>query len=440
MSLKLQQDIKTSLKLNLAITQSIKTLQLSSQELEQYIENQILENPFLAKEEIEEEKQTYYPKERAKNLHSDYNEISNIESEISLKEHIIRQIPYVIDKTNIIIAEYLTDFLDESGYLKLDLNEASQILKVELNLLEQILSHLQSLDPSGIFARSLQECLKIQLKDKGIYNLSWQKLLDNLDLVATKNIHKLSKLLKTDIQATNNMIDAIKKLEPKPARNFCTKNISIKIPDIHILLDEKGEIIVYSNKDLNPKLSVNKDYYTQVAQKISSENDKNLISEMYKNASNVSKSVEMRGKTILAVAKAISKEQEEFFKRGIMYLKPLTLSKIASITGYDESTISRATSNKYAATPYGVLEMKYFFSSGVKSKYSKDEVSSHKVKELIKTIINDEDKTSPLSDDEIALLLKQFNVIAARRTVAKYREAIKIPSSSKRRINKIATL
>jgi RNA polymerase sigma-54 factor len=199
-------------------------------------------------------------------------------------------------------------------------------------------------------------------------------------------------------------------------------------------LDENGEVFASSNREVNPVVVVNKEYYARMSEKLSVENDKNLISEMYRSANNVAKSVEMRAKTILIVANAISKEQEEFFKRGIMYLKPLTLSRIAEITGYDESTISRATSNKYASTPYGVLDMKYFFSSGVKSKYSKEEVSSHKVKEIIKTLINDEDKRAPLSDEEIATQLRQFNIIAARRTVAKYREAIKIPPSSKRRL------
>jgi RNA polymerase sigma-54 factor len=434
-SQQIRQDLKTSLRLNSALTQSIKTLQLSSQELEDYIEVQILENPFLSKEDNEEEIENLYDKRvSSKNYEGNFDEISNIESEISLKEHVLRQIPYVIEEDNLLIAQYLTDFLDDNGYLKLDLKDASKILKVELELLENILEQLQMLDPSGVFARSLEECIKIQLQDKNIYSDTHKVILEHINIIATGDIQKLTKLAKLDIESTRKIVQDIKLVEPKPGRNFCPKNVAVKIPDVYIRLDENGEVFASSNREVNPVVVVNKEYYARMSEKLSVENDKNLISEMYRSANNVAKSVEMRAKTILIVANAISKEQEEFFKRGIMYLKPLTLSRIAEITGYDESTISRATSNKYASTPYGVLDMKYFFSSGVKSKYSKEEVSSHKVKEIIKTLINDEDKRAPLSDEEIATQLRQFNIIAARRTVAKYREAIKIPPSSKRRL------
>lgn len=434
----LRQEIKTSLKLTASMTQSIKTLQLSSQELDAYISNELQENPFLIKEEPEEEIGKLYDKRiSTKNRETslDYDFISNIESKISLKEHLLMQISTVIaDPNEKLIGGYITDLLDENGYLHTQSLEIAEHLKIPEKMVEDIILQLQKLDPSGVYARGLSECLKIQLQEQGAYNQIFSLIMDNLQLVANGENQKLAKICKIEASEMISYIRCLKKLEPKPGRNFSPEIVNFKIPDVKIMVSDKGELVIISNKESMPALYANKEYYKEIKNKITKIEEQNLTSDMMKNATNIAKAVEMRSKTIILVAEALAKEQEEFFRRGVLYLKPLTLAKIAEMTGHNESTISRATSNKYIETPYGVLEMKYFFSSGVRSKYSKEEVSSHKVKELIKTLIDDEDKARPMSDDELAIMLKQFNIIIARRTIAKYREAIKIPTSSKRKI------
>ncbi len=434
----LRQEVKTSLKLTASMTQSIKTLQLSSEELDAYISQELQENPFLIKEEIQNEESNLYDKRistKNRETHINYDFISNIESEINLKEHLLMQIATTIHKPQEkLIASYITDLLDENGYLHTSSLEIASQLKIPEKLVENIISQLQKLDPTGVYARSLSECLKIQLIEQNSYNQILSLILDNLQLVASGEIQKLARICKIDAKEITNYISQIKKLEPKPGRNFSREIVNVKIPDVKISLSNAGELVISSNKEAMPVLYANKNYYKEIKDKIIKSEEQDTTSEMIKKATNVARAVEQRSKTIILVAEALAKEQEEFFKRGVLYLKPLTLAKIAEITGHNESTISRATSNKYIETPYGVLEMKYFFSSGVKSKYSKEEVSSHKVKELIKTLIDDEDKKNPMSDDELAIMLKQFNIIVARRTIAKYREAIKIPTSSKRKV------
>lgn len=433
----LRQDIRTSLKLTASLTQSIKTLQLSSHELEEYISTQILENPFLLAGEIDDfkiKKELYDKKASIKTFDSFYSSVDHLESEVSLSEHLLQQVSYVVnDDKDKIIAAYITDLLDENGYLTTTIAEISSTLRVSENKIAEVLEKLHTLGPTGVYARNLSECLKLQLIDKNLYNNTYKIILDNLELVASRNMSKLSKLCSTSDEVINNCLENIRKLEPKPGRNFTSKNVLLKIPDVFIFRDETGEIAVSGNSEAAPLVQVNQEYYDKVKNEVKELDGKNYVSEMIKTAQNLIKSVDMREKTIILVARAIAEEQKEFFKRGIMYLKPLTLSRIASITGHDESTISRATSNKYAATPYGVLEMKYFFSSGVKSKYSTIEVSSHKVKEIIRALITEEDKKNPLSDEKIAEALKQFNIIAARRTVAKYREAINIETAGQRK-------
>lgn len=434
-SINLKQEVKTSLKLGASMVQSIKTLQLATSELEEYIDAQLVDNPFLDKEEVNEIefKPLYDCKISTTNWDADYDPLAQLENRISLKEHVLMQIPHLLDPQEILIGNYLTDYLDEDGYLRIDLNEASQILKLSLAKLEEITRKLQTLEPSGIFARNLKESLTIQLQESGKYSKSYEILLNHLDLLAKGDLPKLTKLIGIGPAELKIMIHEIKLLEPKPGRQFADSIVSVKLPDVHITLDTYGNIQVFPSKENSIILRVNHDYYENIIGQIKSKNEKKPITEMMQKAVEIAQSVDMRGKTIVYIAHAIAKEQEEFFRRGILYLKPLTLAKIAQQTGYDESTVSRATSNKYAATPYGVIDMKFFFSSGVKSKYSQEEVSSHKVKEIIKTLIGDETPGSPLSDEEISLMLKQFNIIAARRTVAKYRESLKIPSSSKRK-------
>ncbi|NDB83177.1 MAG: RNA polymerase sigma-54 factor [Alphaproteobacteria bacterium] len=314
-----------------------------------------------------------------------------------------------------------------------DLDFIAEMIKISIPKLESILEKLHQLEPVGIYARNLEECLSLQLKDKNIFDDTIKILLSRLDLLASMDIKSLIKITSCSKEKILTYIQIIKTLEPKPGRNFAYDKVSVKIPDAYIFVGESGDITVRSNNEAIPGIKIDEEFYRDVKSKVTRPEDKEYTSNMIQSAISLIKSLEMRGKTIVLVASAIAKEQEEFFRRGVLYLRPLTLSRIACITGYNESTISRATVNKYVSTPYGVLEMKYFFSSGVKSKYSEEGVSSQKVRELIKSIIMQESKDNPLSDQDIAQELKRLNVLIARRTVTKYRESIDIPPRKDRK-------
>lgn len=435
----LRQEIKQSLKLNANLTQSIKALQLSSEELEEFIEEKILENPFLERSDttiIEENNYTNISEGRANTRNyesSNDDSFKFIESKISLKDHVLSQINSIFDnEVDLIIARFLTDYLADNGYLIIDKDEISKFLKIDQNKLQNIIAKLQTLDPSGIFAENLTECMNIQLIDKNLFDDKFQKITENLELIASGELQKLVKLTSLTKEALIERINIIKKLDPKPGRNFSNELIIPKTPDVEIKISEENQLVISTTKSAYRTVRISNEYNNAEITKVKEE-DKKYISEKMKEANTIVKSVEMRKKTIIKVAEVLIKEQEDFFKRGVMYLKPLTLAKVAEAIGHDESTVSRATSNKYIETPYGIMDMKFFFSSGVKSKYSSSDVSSTKVKEIIKSLIQDEDHSKPLSDDDISAMLKNLSIIAARRTVAKYRDALKIPTSQKRK-------
>ena len=437
----LSSEIKTSFRLTNSVSQSLKALQLPSADLENFIEEQVLVNPFLVREQINHEtiipaKEYSHNKSRESNAYKDgdFDFISHIAYEESLKESLSKQIYLNFNNTqDRIIAESITDYLNEDGYLEEPVEYIAEMIKISIPKLESILEKLHQLEPVGIYARNLEECLSLQLKDKNIFDDTIKILLSRLDLLASMDIKSLIKITSCSKEKILTYIQIIKTLEPKPGRNFAYDKVSVKIPDAYIFVGESGDITVRSNNEAIPGIKIDEEFYRDVKSKVTRPEDKEYTSNMIQSAISLIKSLEMRGKTIVLVASAIAKEQEEFFRRGVLYLRPLTLSRIACITGYNESTISRATVNKYVSTPYGVLEMKYFFSSGVKSKYSEEGVSSQKVRELIKSIIMQESKDNPLSDQDIAQELKRLNVLIARRTVTKYRESIDIPPRKDRK-------
>jgi len=227
-------------------------------------------------------------------------------------------------------------------------------------------------------------------------------------------------------------------LNPKPASGFLVEHTRYKIPDVVLSVDEDKNIKLEMNPESIPRLKVNHDYYMKIKDSMNKKDEKEFTKLEIEAASTIVKSIEQRANTILKVARAIAQEQIDFFTRGIMFLKPMTLNKIAAMTDFNESTVSRSTANKYIATPSGIYELKYFFSSSLSStKAASNDVSSTKVKELIKQIISAEDGDYILSDDDIAAELGKFNVNIARRTVAKYREAIGVATSSMRKRNRL---
>lgn len=437
-----QGELKQTLKITASMQQSISMLQMSSLELNNFSTQELAKNPFLEEDTNSEEKesQNVHPATlnnygSRTNSNSDDNFFENIAAEKSLRDHIAEQINIEIhEHRERLIAYYLLDSLQSNGYLKFDPNEVALILKCSKTLISKVLQKLQTFDPPGIFARNLQECLKLQLYDKGFNNKKILYLIDNLDLLANGELKKLTQICEVNIEELKRMITEIKNLNPKPANGFLIEQTLFKIPDVILTIDANKTIKLEINQEVMPKLKLNHEYYLKVKSDTKLKQEKDFMQQELSSASNIIRGIEQRARTILKVASTIVEEQIDFFTRGIMYLKPLTLNTIAAMTNFNESTISRSTANKYIATPTGIYELKYFFSSSVaNTKFINKNVSSTKVKEIIKQIIINEEPSNVLSDDEIALELQKFNISIARRTVAKYRESVGFSTSATRK-------
>ncbi len=440
-----QKELKQTLQMNTMMQQSIKMLQMSSVELQSFAAQELAKNPFL--EDCSLTAEDYTPKEQMplKRLSAssvsrntvDNSFFANIAAEKTLRSHLEEQINIEIpSSTRRMIAYYLLDYLQSNGYLSFDINEAAINLQCSRGLISAVLASLQKLDPPGIFARNVKECLKIQLEDKGINDKRLLILVDNLELLANGDLKKLMKICHANQEQLKKLIAEIKKLNPKPANGFLDSETQFKIPDV-ILTIEREQAKLEINPEAMPNLRLNHEYYLDLKPTIKGKADKEFAKKELEAANSIIRAIDQRARTILQVAVAIVEEQIDFFKRGVMYLKPLTLSRIAEITQFNESTISRSTANKYLVAPSGIYELKYFFSSSLNNaKNSTSDVSSTKAKELIKQMIFEEQADNILSDEEIAAELKKFHIDVARRTIAKYREALGLPTSAVRKRQK----
>lgn len=432
----LKTELKQTLRLNASMQQSIHILQMSSIELQQSIEHELAQNPFLeiAENESDIPQNTESTNSSsASHRNTEAYDFSNITAEKSLHQYIYEQISLdIIDPIEYAVGIYLLDLLQPTGYITIDIKQTAEYLRCSENVVLTCLNKLQSLEPTGVFARNLQECLAIQLIEKKLYNTQFEILLNNLDLIAKYETRQLSKLCSVTIDVIVDMINVIKSLNPKPGANFSSELTKYKMPDVILSIDESKELHIEINYDAMSKLSINKEYYIKIKPSLSAE-EKDFASSHMTSATSLLKAVEQRARTLVTVAGAIAKRQKDFFLYGVMHFKSITLSDIAKDCNMNESTISRATSHKYIDTPVGLFEMKFFFSSHVENKTTNEDVSSIKVKEFIKSIITSEDPKNILSDDEVALELQKFNIKIARRTVAKYRESLEIPTSATRK-------
>lgn len=356
--------------------------------------------------------------------------------EVTLKEHLLDQINIDIsDPKRRFAAVFLLDIIDENGYLPPDFSKtAMEALQCDENFLNELVLELQKLDPPGIFARSLAECLALQLKDRDHFDPAMEKLVMNLELLANGEMQKLQKICGVERDDLEDMIKEIKALNPKPGSNFSPEVVQTVQPDI-FLRKSGGKFVLELNNATLPRLLVNNKYYSEVKKKAKNDAEKSYITEQYGNANWLVKSLNQRAETVLKVSTEIVSQQQEFFEKGIYYLKPLILRDIAEKVGVHESTVGRVTNSKYMATPRGLFELKFFFSSSVGNSSGEDDYSSKTVKYLIKELIDKEEDV--LSDDALSAILKSRGVDVARRTVAKYREALKIPPSSRRKRMKL---
>lgn len=361
-----------------------------------------------------------------------------VPSERSLKDHLALQLPLAIaDPIERLIGQYLIDLVDEAGYLGSGIIEISDKLAAPLETVEHVLSVVQTFEPSGVFARSLAECLALQLKDQNRYDPMIAALLDNLHLLAAHNLPALRKSVGCDADELADMVEEIKQLNPKPGLIFGSAPVQAIVPDILVRAAANGNWLVELNSETLPRVLVNRSYYATVSCGAQTEKDKTYLVDCLQTANWLAKSLDQRARTILRVAEEIVRQQDGFFAHGVQYLRPLNLKTVADAISMHESTVSRVTSNKYMATPRGLFELKYFFTSSIASSSDEGEAhSSEAVRHRIKQMIDGETAKMILSDDKIVEKLKTDGVDIARRTVAKYREAMRIPSSVQRRREK----
>jgi RNA polymerase sigma-54 factor len=332
-----------------------------------------------------------------------------------------------------LLAKVLSEHLDAAGYFRGDLTQIAQRLKTSPEKLQSVLAILKTFEPSGLFAESLSECLKIQLEDLQQLTPSFSVLLDNLPLVADRKLKELCKLCSCSPDELSTMLSALKSLNPKPAADwFCTPTSYI-IPDVFVKASANGSYRVELNNMSLPRLLINQTYYAELKQ---NKTTSRYLKENLSHANFLIKALHQRATTILRVTEEIVLRQYRFFEHGVEYLKPLTLKDIAEALEINESTVSRVTSHKYMSTPRGLFELKYFFSQAAGSYIGNTDTSTTAIKHKIKQLIDNETPANILSDDKLVELLGQEGIKIARRTVAKYREALGIETSAQRKRHK----
>lgn len=363
-----------------------------------------------------------------------------VAGQVTLKDHLDRQIPFTVtSETERLIARHLTDMLDENGYLGAEADELAARLNARPEDVETVLSRLQELDPPGVYARSLSECLAIQLRLKDRLDPAMSALLANLELLARRDFASLKKICGVDEEDLLDMLGEIRALDPKPGSSFESAPSESIIPDVIVKAASDGGWTVEINPDTLPRVLVNQTYYEKVAGSVAKQSaDQAFLNECLQNANWLTRSLDQRAKTIMKVATEIVRQQDAFFAQGIAHLRPLNLKTVAEAIKMHESTVSRVTSNKYMLTPRGLFELKYFFTVSLGSNEGGDGHSAESVRHRIKAMIQEETADKILSDDDIVEALGGAGIEIARRTVAKYREAMNIPSSVQRRREKRA--
>ncbi len=473
------------------LQQAIRLLQLSNAELTQFVEAEIERNPLLERDETGDsaprnEAETAGPsldaakeeplgdawrdlarpmEEQPRSLDAEYDNVfpdaaanpagetwasarrgtqseegerANLEAfvpaETSLKEHLDQQLALAIaNPAERMIGQCLVDMVDEAGYLTADLAAVAAMLGASADRVEKVHGVLTAFDPPGVFARSLPECLALQLKDKNRYDPLMAGLLAHLDLLAAHDLAALRKILAVDMDDLTEMIGEIKQLDPKPGSRYGAEPTRAIVPDVIVRRGARETWLVELNTETLPRVLVNRSFCAKVSRDLRSEQDKGYMQNCLQTANWLARSLDQRARTILRVAEEIVRQQQAFLTHGVHHLRPLNLRTVADAISMHESTVSRVTSNKYMMTPRGIFELKYFFTSAINGADGGAPHSSEAVRRRIRELIGEETPRAVLSDDKIVEMLKNSGVDIARRTVAKYREAMRIPSSVQRR-------
>ncbi len=361
---------------------------------------------------------------------------SALTREKTLHEHLRDQLAVLpLAPAERAVASFLIDAVDEGGYLRMDLEEAAERLGCGRPLVEAALSRLQSFEPTGVFARDVAECLSLQLKERDRLDPAMAALLDNLPLLARRDMGALKRACGVDDEDLREMVAELRALTPRPGAAFGAEPVQPVVPDVFVREDGTGYWRVDLNADTLPRLLVDQRYHARVARAARSDQEKTFVADCLAQANWLVKSLDQRARTILKVSSEIVRQQDAFLVFGVEHLRPLNLKTVADAVGMHESTVSRVTSNKYVATPRGVYELKFFFTSAIASSDGGEAHSAEAVRHRIRALIDGErdSRDRVLSDDRIVEILKETGVDIARRTVAKYREAMRIPSSVERR-------
>ncbi|HEX8241062.1 MAG TPA: RNA polymerase factor sigma-54 [Allosphingosinicella sp.] len=356
--------------------------------------------------------------------------------EPSLHAHLLAQAGERLSGAELVIAGQIIEQIDETGYLLASTLELANRLGAPLAEIERILAIIQSFDPIGVAARSLAECLALQAKEADRYDPAMARLIDNLDYLAKGNFSALKRICGVDDEDLGDMVRELRGYDPKPGCRFAggSGRVEAAVPDVFVARRGFGWAIELNSATL-PRLLVNRRYYAELTGG-ADRRSKAWLSECLASANWLMKALDQRARTIVKVCTEIVKQQDGFFRHGVAQLRPLTLRQVAEAIGMHESTVSRVTSNKYLSCDRGLYELKYFFTSGIQSSDGGDAVSAEAVKSHIKTLISAEAPNAILSDDQLVDLLRAKGFDIARRTVAKYREAIGLGSSVQRRRQK----
>jgi RNA polymerase sigma-54 factor len=356
-----------------------------------------------------------------------------IPNETSLADHLHRQLAITTgDPAERIIGSYLIGSLNDAGYLAASVTQVAEAVGASPAAVERVLGMVQKFDPAGVFARDLRECLAIQLDERNRLDPAMRALLDNLGLVARRDFNTLCNVCGVGSDDLKDMLAELRRLSPKPGAAFGDTVVQPVIPDVIVRMAPDGTWLVELNAESLPRVLVNSRYYATVSRTARTEDEKTFVANCHSTASWLVKSLDQRARTILTVSKEIVRQQDAFLMYGVQHLKPMNLRAVAQAIGMHESTVSRVTSNKYLATPRGIFEMKYFFTTAIAATDNDTVFSAEAVRARLRAMVEAEGD-DVLSDDAIVDLLRAEGVVIARRTVAKYRESLGILSSVQRR-------
>ena len=469
-NLKLKQS--QSLVMTPQLQQAIKLLQLNNLELTELVNKELEENPFLENESSEEKVEKF--EEETNDLSESFESGESIADEpkiddydnrwdtdlsyqsyskttdsdsidpgsvveqtlsekISLKGILKNQADLEFkSQTEKKISEILIDYIEPSGWITISIDELADFSGFDKTLIEKVLLKMQNFEPNGVFARNLKECLIIQLKNEDKLNNSKKKLIENLELLGEGNLKELQKITNLREEELKENIKSIRLLNPKPGTKYSDENSIIFNPDVIVAKNNENWEVELNNSTL-PKVTVNEEYVNEIEGLNCSESDKKYITENLNSAKWLIKAIQQRNMTTLKISAEIVNQQKLFFEKGKKYLKPMILKDVAKKINMHESTVSRVTSEKLMLTPRGIFEMKIFFSASIGGTNDGDSFSAASVRESLKKLISNEPMNNPFSDEILVNKLHSQGISLARRTVAKYRELLNIPSSSIRR-------